>query len=433
MYYLWGELMGNQEQKEDKNVDIEELLKESLNDTKITEDNQDLVLEYLCKTIALNDSQEEIKQKEQSGDIYEDIRLASRHIANAKNIKDYCIAYKHASKAAKHGYVEAYYILGQLNMYGVGCTKNIHKAIHYLQNFVNRITKKELLNEDVLLDAYMKLAEAEKSLGHYSKAYLYYQELQKYDSHYDSYTDEMINEIKKRKSEFFFQTIFFASGFVFLCVTICFMLQYFAKESQVLRMNAYPLKQAVTIIEEDEMNIQPEPIVNASKEIKEEIEFQEQVLYRVVTEEEFSELALKEIRVIEVTATSEYKSKKGNSYSPANLIDHDSETTWQEGEGDAGIGQQLTFTFADSAIVSAIRLENGKVTSKEEFYKNNRMASFRMFDDNMVLIELPDSIEVQYIIFENPSMKNQVTLILDSVFGGTKWNDTCITEIAFYE
>ena len=51
----------------------------------------------------------------------------------------------------------------------------------------------------------------------------------------------------------------------------------------------------------------------------------------------------------------------------------------------------------------------------------------------MLLIEIPDSEEVQYIIFENPNMKNQITLILDSVFVGTKWNDTCVTEIAFYE
>ena len=78
-------------------------------------------------------------------------------------------------------------------------------------------------------------------------------------------------------------------------------------------------------------------------------------------------------------------------------------------------------------------MENGKRTSKKEFYENNRIASFQISDENMLLIEIPDSEEVQYIIFENPNMKNQITLILDSVFVGTKWNDTCVTEIAFYE
>lgn len=152
-----------------------------------------------------------------------------------------------------------------------------------------------------------------------------------------------------------------------------------------------------------------------------------------MSEEEFQKLGLSEIEVIEASATSEYISTKGNNFSPANLIDHDSATTWQEGEEDAGIGQQLTFAFANSAIVSAIRLENGKRTGKEAFYENNRMASFRVFDDNSVLVELPDSEEVQYIVFENPIMQSEVVLVLDSVFGGTKWNDTCVAEISFYE
>lgn len=430
MYHLRGEFVGNQDEN---NIDIEDLLKESLSDTKITEENEDLVLEYLCKAITSNDSQEELKQKASGGDAHADIQLASRHIANAKNIKDYCIAYKHASKAAKQGYVEAYYILGQLYLYGVGCTKNIHKAIRYLRYFVNQITKKELLNDDVLLDAYMKLAEAEKSLGHYSRAYSYYQELQKYDSHYDIYAKEMIHEMKRRRREFLLHSIFVACSFVVLCSVVYFLVRYFNKETQLLRLNAYPEKKAVTIIEKDETNMQLEPTVGVQNDMEEEIVFQEPVAYRFVTEAEFLELALTEIKVVEVAATSEYISTKGNNFSPANLIDHNSETTWQEGEEDAGIGQQLTFMFANSAIVSAIRLENGKRTSKEEFYENNRVASFQMIDEQAIMIELSDSEEVQYIIFENPVMKDQITLVLESVFGGTKWNDTCITEIAFFE
>lgn len=426
--------MGNQELKEEKYVDIEDLLKESLSDTKITEENEDLVLEYLCRTITANDSQGELKKKAENGDSHADIQLASWHIANAKNIKDYCIAYKHASKAAKQGYVEAYYILGQLYLYGVGCTKNTHKAIRLLRYFVSQITKKELLNDEVLFDAYMKLAEAEKSIGHYSKAYLYYQELQKYDSHYEIYAKEMIQEMKKKRREFLFQTIFVACSFAVLCGMICFLVQYFNKESQLLLLKSYPKKDAVTIVDESEINSQPEPMTVVHDEVVEEkIVLKEPLSYRIVSEVEFFELGLTEISVVEATATSEYISTKGNNYSPTNLIDQDSATTWQEGEEDAGIGQQLTFVFDEPAIVSAIRLENGKRTSKKEFYENNRMASFRIFDDNSILVEMSNSEEVQYIIFENPIMQSQVVLTLESVFGGTKWNDTCVTEIAFFE
>ncbi len=232
--------MGNQEQLEEE-VDIEDLLKESLSDTKITDENEELVLEYLCKTITETDSGETGKKKAENAKAKTDIQIASKHIANAKNIKDYCIAHKHATKAAKQGYIEAYYILGQLYLYGVGCTKNIHKAIRYLRYFVSQISKKELLNDDVLVDAYHKLAEAEKSLGHYSKSYFYYQELKKYDSHYDAYAKEMIAETKKRRRELLFQIIFIACSFVVLCGVIYFLVHFFENEIQTIKNYAFYL------------------------------------------------------------------------------------------------------------------------------------------------------------------------------------------------
>lgn len=425
--------MGNQEMKEESYVDIEDLLKESLSDTKITEENEDIVLEYLCKAITLTESQGDLKKKSENGDAHADIQLASWHIANAKNIKDYCAAHKYATKAAKQGYVEAYYILGQLYLYGVGCTKNIHKAIRYLRHFVNQITKKELLNDDVILDSYMKLAEAEKLLGHYSKAYGYYQELQKYDSHYDFYAKEMIHEMKKKRRELLFQVIFSACSFSFLCGMVYFLVSFFSVETPQLAMKLNPQKKVVAVVAEaSAMEAEAENAIPVTAS-EEPIVLPEPADYRIVSEAEFLELMLTEIVVTEATATSEYISTKGNNFSPANLIDNDSATTWQEGEEDAGIQQKLTFTFSEPAIVSALRLENGKRTSKKEFYENNRMASFHIFDDNPVLVELLDTEEVQYIIFENPIMQSQVVLTLESVFSGTKWNDTCVSEIAFYE
>ena len=64
--------------------------------------------------------------------------------------------------------MESYYILGQLYLYGTGCIKNVHKAIKYLDIFVHTMSSKDLLNDSVLTDAYLKLATAEKKLGHYA-------------------------------------------------------------------------------------------------------------------------------------------------------------------------------------------------------------------------------------------------------------------------
>ena len=49
--------MGSQaSKKEEKYVDIEDLLKESLADKSVTGDKEDMVLEYLCQTISKTDS-----------------------------------------------------------------------------------------------------------------------------------------------------------------------------------------------------------------------------------------------------------------------------------------------------------------------------------------------------------------------------------------
>ena len=98
--------MGSQAtKKEEKYIDIEDLLKESLSDKNVTGDKEDMVLEYLCQTISKTDSYDALQRKARDGDTYAYIQLASWHISHAKNIKDYCAAYHYALKASKHGYM----------------------------------------------------------------------------------------------------------------------------------------------------------------------------------------------------------------------------------------------------------------------------------------------------------------------------------------
>lgn len=419
--------MGNQALKEEKYIDIEELLRESLSDTNVTEEQEDLVLEYLCQTISKTDSYDALKRRAANGDAYAYIQLASWHIAHAKNIKDYCDAFQYASKAVKHGYIEAYYILGQLYLYGTGCTKNVHKAIKYLSYFVNKVSRKELLNDSVLIDAYLKLADAEKSLGHYEKSYHYYQMLQEISPQYSSDIQEIQEQLQNRQNERASYFIYLVIGCMILCAVIYSLTVYLTAQTQEYA-NKYPQQTDKIMITKPTTVVQHEEPEPAPK-----IQIQEPVSYTLVSEGTFQALMLSEIPVTKVISSSEYISTKGNNYSAANLIDHDSSTTWQEGEEDSGIDQTITFYFAEPTIISAIRLENGKQTSKDAFYENNRVASFSLFGDEPLLVELPDEMAVQYIVFENPILDDKVQITLKSTFGGTNWNDTCLTEVTFYE
>ena len=83
-------------------------------------------------------------------------------------------------------------------------------------------------------------------------------------------------------------------------------------------------------------------------------------------------------------------------------------------------------------MVSAMCIYNGKQTSEEAFFENNRVASFTIYDDDLC-VELTDDMQPQYIVFENPLLIDNLTFTIQSIFSGAKWNDTCITKIIFYE
>lgn len=410
-------------QKEEKYIDIEDLLKESLSDKSITGDKEDMVLEYLCQTISKTDSYDILKKKADQGDSYAYIQLASWHIAHARNIKDYCAAYYYAVKASRQGYVEAYYILGQLYLYGTGCIKNVRRGIKYLDAFVTNVSEKELLNSSVLADAYLKLATAEKALGHYERAYQYYRKLQNLDSAYDEEVKEVLLELQDTQNEHASYLIYASVAFLVLCAAVYFISSHLSEQYHAYA-GRYKIGEKVTIIEE-EKPAEPEPVVTPAETIPKPL------AYQLVTQEEFDALSLSKLAVSEISATSEYISKKGNYFGADNLLDAGMDTSWQEGEEDGGIGQSIRLTLAAPAVIRAMCIYNGKQTGTEAFYENNRVASFTVFDN--LLVELPDDMEPQYIVFDNPPEAGEVIITLQSVFSGIKWNDTCITQIILYE
>ena len=70
--------MGSQAtKKEEKYIDIEDLLKESLSDKNVTGDKEDMVLEYLCQTISKTDSYDALQRKAR------DAGFDERHFLNA--------------------------------------------------------------------------------------------------------------------------------------------------------------------------------------------------------------------------------------------------------------------------------------------------------------------------------------------------------------
>lgn len=237
--------------KKESYVDIEDLIKDSLSDRTISEDKEDLVLEYLCQTISKSDSYDSIKRQADKGDGYAYIQLASWHISHAENVKDYCYAFQYAKKAVKSGYPEGNYILGQLYYYGVGCEKNRYLSAKSFQTFVEAANPKQLLNNSVLADSYLKLFTIEKELGRYDKAGYFMKKLGKDFPEYKGYMEEYEQDVKEQQNSLTCHFIAFAAFVVMMCFAGLFVSHDMRKITSEYA-GRYTQAEKVTVVEESQ-------------------------------------------------------------------------------------------------------------------------------------------------------------------------------------
>jgi hypothetical protein len=155
-----------------------------------------------------------------------------------------------------------------------------------------------------------------------------------------------------------------------------------------------------------------------------------------------------------VSATSQLK--EGNYiYRAGNTIDNDPETAWVEGADGSGISEKILFTVvpvygkeAGSYLVEKIGIINGFCKNRSLFFKNNRVKKIRLVwyayywevleetEDNVIahekIIELKDTMQMQYIEFDKPVRMYQFLLEILEVYKGSVYDDTCLSEVKVF-
>lgn len=130
-------------------------------------------------------------------------------------------------------------------------------------------------------------------------------------------------------------------------------------------------------------------------------------------------------------------------YHPINIIDRTS-NSWCEGANDDGTGTRIDIRFAkskDNKIpeINYFYIKNG--FGKKDYYEaNNRVKDItvsgyhvnptRKFSERVTLKDTPD---FQKVTLNSTFDFSSITIKIDSVYPGSKYNDTCITEISFKE
>ena len=132
----------------------------------------------------------------------------------------------------------------------------------------------------------------------------------------------------------------------------------------------------------------------------------------------------------------EYYDSTGYLYHvPENTIDGSYRTAWVENASGDGIGEWIKLSFDRTYTINGIEISNGYKKSADLYAKNNRPRQVRLHfsDGSYQDYDLADTFEgAQRLTFPEPVTTNSVMIELLSVYSGSKYQDTCITELQVF-
>lgn len=132
------------------------------------------------------------------------------------------------------------------------------------------------------------------------------------------------------------------------------------------------------------------------------------------------------------SASSVLPASEYGTYVASNLSDGDWNTAWVEGSSGSGVGQSVTVSRASGgkATVSCLELVAGYGKSTDIYYKNARPKQVSLIVDSgevVAQVTLADSYRVVQSISFPAVSTSSITLRIDSVYGGNKYDDCAIS------
>lgn len=150
-------------------------------------------------------------------------------------------------------------------------------------------------------------------------------------------------------------------------------------------------------------------------------------------------------KLFSVFSSSVLDSQGKYNYDAENLGDNDKSTAWVEGVGGSGIGEYTSFNMISgkwqnqSPKINRIGILNGLCANTVVFNENNRVKKLRIEYISAVDNELKqyyflleDKMDWQYFYFDTPQYIHSIKFYIEEVYKGSKFDDTCISEITFY-
>lgn len=142
------------------------------------------------------------------------------------------------------------------------------------------------------------------------------------------------------------------------------------------------------------------------------------------------------------TASSALAADKWGNYTAPSAIDGSLSTPWCEAVSGTGKGEWVLLTFPGSVEITELGFSVGYDREADDaghraglFTENNRVkqATLTFSDGRQAMATFAGTPGIQKISLADapggPIVTTSVTVTIDEVFPGTRWNDTCIAEI----
>lgn len=119
---------------------------------------------------------------------------------------------------------------------------------------------------------------------------------------------------------------------------------------------------------------------------------------------------------------------------PDSAIDGDPSTSWQEAATDYGINQWLTVYFSQSESVGTMTFKLGNWEDSTSYKQNGRPSELRIdfSDGSSVTVQFSDKMSEYEVTLSKNVTTSWVKFTILGAYPGSKYEDTCISEIGFY-
>ncbi len=152
------------------------------------------------------------------------------------------------------------------------------------------------------------------------------------------------------------------------------------------------------------------------------------------------------VPVVSVETSTEQPPSGNKTYSGANLVDGDPETVWAEGVPGTGVGETVTLHLDKKRPVFGVLITNGYTAGYDLYEKNGMLTAVSVdFGGETVEAEIPEGYGYEgyspedlaecnrsRVELDEPVVTDTVTITITGARKGTKYDDTCVSELIVY-